>query len=62
MIAEVVDPYRASPLSAAPLSSPIGQGESAVFASEEGRSMKLTCGAGARTVIVNTAPKRECGP
>jgi hypothetical protein len=61
MIAEAVDPDKASPLSAARLSFPIGQGESAVLASEEGRSMKLTCGAGAQTVAVNAAAKKESG-
>ena len=55
MIAEAVDPDKASPLSAARLSFPIGQGESAVLASEEGRSIKLTCGA------VNAAGKKESG-
>jgi hypothetical protein len=61
MIAESVDPDKASPLSAARLSFSIGQGESAVLASEEGRSTKLTCGAGAQTVVVNAARKKESG-
>jgi hypothetical protein len=55
MIAEAVDPEKPSPLSEARLSFPIGQGESAVLASEEGRSIKLTCCA------VNAAGKKESG-
>jgi hypothetical protein len=59
MIAEAVDPDKASPLSAARLSSPMGQGGSAVLTSEKGGSIKLTCGAGAQTVAVNAAGKKE---
>jgi hypothetical protein len=61
MIAEAVDPDKASLLSAARLSFSIGQGESAVLASEEGRSIKLTCGADAQTIAVNAAGKKESG-
>jgi hypothetical protein len=55
MIAEATAPDQVSPFSAARLSLPIGQGESAVLTSEEGRRITLTCGAGARTVVVNAA-------
>ncbi|WP_334389542.1 hypothetical protein [Bradyrhizobium sp. AZCC 2262] len=52
MIAEAVDPDQAQPSSAARLSLPMQPGESAALASEEGRSIELTCGAGAQTVAV----------
>ena len=52
MIAEAVDPDQAQPSSAARLSFPMQPGESAALASDEGRSIELTCGAGAQTVAV----------
>jgi hypothetical protein len=59
MIAEAVDPDKAPPLSAARLSLPILPGGSAGLASEEGRAIELTCGAGAQTVVVSYSSKKE---
>jgi hypothetical protein len=52
MIAEAVDPDQARPSSAARLSLPIRPGGRASLASEEGRSIEITCGEGAQTVAV----------
>jgi hypothetical protein len=59
MIAEAVAPDKTPPLSATRLSLPILPGESAGLASEEGRAIKLTCGAGAQTVVVSYSSKKE---
>jgi hypothetical protein len=61
MIAEAVDPDKAPPLSATRLSLPILPGGSAGLASEEGRAIELTCGAGAQTVVVSYSSKKESG-
>jgi hypothetical protein len=52
MIAEAVDSDQARPSSAARLLLPIRPGGRASLASEEGRSIELTCGEGAQTVAV----------
>jgi hypothetical protein len=59
MIAEAFDPDKAQPPSATRLSLPILPGESAGLASDEGRAIKLTCGAGAQTVVVAYSSKKE---
>jgi hypothetical protein len=62
MIAEAIDPDKALPLSAARLSLPILPGASAGLASEEGRAIQLTCGAGAQSVVVSYRSKNESEP
>jgi hypothetical protein len=59
MIAEAIDPDKAPPLSATRLSLPILPGGSAGLASEEGRAIQLTCGAGAQTIVVSYSSKNE---
>lgn len=59
MISERSDPDRPSPATAARVRLVLEPGQIAGLDSEEGRSLNLTCGGGAKTLVVSTGERSK---
>jgi hypothetical protein len=59
MISDKGDPNRLSPTTAARVRLVLEPGQIAGLDSEEGRSLNFTCGAGAKTLVVNSGERSK---
>jgi hypothetical protein len=59
MISDKSDPDRPSPTTAARVRLVLEPGQIAGLESEEGRSLNFTCGAGAKTLVVNSGERSK---
>jgi hypothetical protein len=59
MISDKIDPDRPSPATAARVRLVLEPGQIAGLDSEEGRSLNLTCGGGAKTLVVNSGERSK---
>ena len=59
MISDRSDPDRPSPATAARVRLVLEPGQIAGLDSEEGRSLNLTCGGGAKTLVVNSGERSK---